>query len=88
MGSSRSARQDGCYADFKTAKKMLNKRTAQRQPDQACDFFAKMQLPMVGLSDTLTSRTAFRQGESYAPDRDVVCQYLEKQGSRGTWWHG
>ena len=35
MASSRSARQDGCFADFKTARKMLSKRIARRQQDQA-----------------------------------------------------
>ena len=68
MASSKNARLDGCFAVFKTAKKILSKRTARRQPDQVCDFFAKMRLPMVGLSD----KTAFLQGESYAPDRVVV----------------
>ena len=42
--------------DFKIDKKMLNKLIALRQHDQDFDFSAKMQLPMVGLSDTLTSR--------------------------------
>ena len=42
-----------------------------------------MPVPMVGLSDTLTSRLhSFRpnQGESYAPDRDVVCQLPPEAG--------
>ena len=42
MASSRNARQDGCSADFKTARKMLSKRIAQRQPEPVCDFFARM----------------------------------------------
>ena len=56
MASSRNARQDGCFADLKIVKKMLSRRIAQHQPDQVCDYFAKMLPPMGGLSATLTSR--------------------------------
>ena len=63
MGSSRSARLDGCFADFETARKMLSRRTAQRRLDRVCDFFAKMQLPTHGLSDTLTSRLRSFRGK-------------------------
>ena len=88
MANSRSARLDGCFAVFKTARKMLNRRTARRQPDQACDFFAKMQLPMVGLSDTLTSRLRSFKGKVMHQIAMWSVSYLQKQGSRGTWQHG
>ena len=40
-----------------------------------------MQLRVVGLCDTLTSRLrAFLQEETYAPDRDVVCQLPPEAG--------
>ena len=35
----------------------------KRLHDQVCDFFAKMQPPMVGLSDTLTSRLRSFRGK-------------------------
>ena len=88
MESSRSARHDGCFAVFKTAKKMLNRRTARRQHDQDFDFFAKMQLPMVGLSDTLTSRLRSFRGKVMHQIAMWSVSYLQKQGNRGTWPHG
>ena len=37
-----------------------------------------------GLSDTLTSRLRSFKGETYAPDRDVVCQLPPEAGNHGT----
>ena len=48
---------------FKTTREMLSRQTALRQRDQDFDYFAKMQLPMVGLSDTLTSRLRSFRGK-------------------------
>ena len=84
MVSSRSARQDGCFADFKTARRMLSRRTAQRRPDQVCDFFARMHCPMVGPSATLTSRLRSFRGKVMHQTVMWSVNCLQKQASRGT----
>ena len=56
--------------------------------DQACDFFAKMQPPMVGPSDTLTSTLRSFRGKVMHQIAMWSVNCLQKQGSRGTWQHG
>ena len=50
---------------FKTDRRMLSRRTARHPQDRACDFFARMLLPMGGLSATLTSRLRSFRGKLY-----------------------
>ena len=84
MVNSRNARQDGCFAVFKTVRKMLSRRIALRLQDQVCDFFARMLLPMVGLSDTLTSRLRSFRGKVMHQIAMWSVNFLQKQVNRGT----
>ena len=83
--SSRNAKRDGCCGDFKTDKKMHNKQIALRQHDQDFVFSAKMQLPMVGLSDTLTSRLCSFRGKRIRQIAMWSVSYPQRQENHGTW---
>ena len=60
----------------KTGKKTLNKQIVLRQLDQDCQTSASNGWSI----QHIDLKTAFLQGETYAPDRDVVCQLPPKAG--------
>ena len=76
--SCKSGRLDGSCVAFKTDKKMHNRPTVLPLHVQDFGSFAKMSIQHIDL------KTAFFEGESYAPDRDVVCQLSPEAGRP---WH-
>ena len=83
MASSKNARHAGCFAVFKTDRKMLSRRTALLPLDQVCDFFVRMLLPMGGLSATLTSRLRSFRGKVMHQIAMSSANFLQRQVNRG-----
>ena len=80
MASSRSARLVGCSEVFKTDRRMLQQTDSPTSTRPGLRLLCQNAASNGWSIRHIDLKTAFLQGESYAPDRDVVCQLPPEAG--------